>query len=178
MFAHRSGIGSFDNASVSNQHTHAVETMHQKGEDKPQRSEKREVEVVVKPRFQLTEEEEKEVGVVGWRSISDYIFISKGLIYVWCAAIAQCCFVAFQVTASFWLAFSVEDTDRNDIFVVEIYSLISLLSVVFVHLRAVFAVHLGLKASESFFSGFIDSIFNAPMLFFDSTPVGRILTRV
>ncbi|KAH6758066.1 multidrug resistance-associated protein 6 [Perilla frutescens var. hirtella] len=35
----------------------------------------------------------------------------------------------------------------------------------------------GLKASQSFFSGFTNSIFNAPMLFFDSTPVGRILTR-
>ncbi|GFQ06847.1 ABC transporter c family member 8 [Phtheirospermum japonicum] len=33
-----------------------------------------------------------------------------------------------------------------------------------------------LKASEAFFSAFISSIFNAPMIFFDSTPVGRILT--
>ncbi|GFP99454.1 leukotriene a-4 hydrolase homolog [Phtheirospermum japonicum] len=35
----------------------------------------------------------------------------------------------------------------------------------------------GLKASEAFFSAFISSIFNSPMIFFDSTPVGRILTR-
>nr|QVT92300.1 ABC transporter [Salvia miltiorrhiza] len=45
-------------------------------------------------------------------------------------------------------------------------------------LASLFAVLLGLKASQSFFSGFTNSIFNAPMLFFDSTPVGRILTRV
>ncbi|GAU27416.1 hypothetical protein TSUD_356520 [Trifolium subterraneum] len=36
---------------------------------------------------------------------------------------------------------------------------------------------LGLKASTAFFSSFTTAIFNAPMLFFDSTPVGRILTR-
>ncbi|GMP74650.1 hypothetical protein CsSME_00032015 [Camellia sinensis var. sinensis] len=35
---------------------------------------------------------------------------------------------------------------------------------------------LGLKASKAFFSDFTNSIFNAPMLFFDSTPVGQILT--
>ncbi|GFP82780.1 ABC transporter c family member 8 [Phtheirospermum japonicum] len=57
-------------------------------------------------------------------------------------------FVAFQATASFWLAFSVRNYKTS-----------------------------GLKASEAFFSGFISSIFNAPMIFFDSTPVGRILTR-
>ncbi|GFQ01426.1 ABC transporter c family member 8 [Phtheirospermum japonicum] len=34
----------------------------------------------------------------------------------------------------------------------------------------------GLKASEAFFSAFISSVFNDPMIFFDSTPVGRILT--
>ncbi|KAI9161801.1 hypothetical protein LWI28_020779 [Acer negundo] len=36
---------------------------------------------------------------------------------------------------------------------------------------------MGLKASKAFFSGFMNSIFKAPMIFFDSTPVGRILTR-
>ncbi|KAJ4877630.1 ABC transporter C family member 8 [Raphanus sativus] len=37
--------------------------------------------------------------------------------------------------------------------------------------------HLGLKASKDFFSGFTNAVFRAPMLFFDSTPVGCILTR-
>ncbi|TKY64390.1 ABC transporter C family member 8 [Spatholobus suberectus] len=34
-----------------------------------------------------------------------------------------------------------------------------------------------LTTSKAFFSAFTDAIFNAPMFFFDSTPVGRILTR-
>jgi len=47
-----------------------------------------------------------------------------------------------------------------------------------VFFRSFIIAHLGLKASKAFFSGLTDSIFRAPMLFFDSTPVGRILTRV
>ncbi|MBA0812243.1 hypothetical protein Gohar_026227, partial [Gossypium harknessii] len=42
---------------------------------------------------------------------------------------------------------------------------------------SIYSAHLGLKASKAFFYGFINSIFKAPMLFFDPTPVGRILTR-
>lgn len=60
---------------------------------------------------------------------------------------------------------------------VGIYTAISTLSAVFVYLRSFFGAHLGLRASKSFFSGFNNAIFKAPMLFFDSTPVGRILTR-
>lgn len=175
VFAHRSSLGSFDDTPGSNQHENNVSPM--KG-DKPKNNQESEVEIVIKPTFQLTEEEEKEVGVIGWKSILDYVFVSNGSIYACCAAIAQFGFVATQAAASFWLAFSVQNPQKSSLFVVKIYTMISSLSVVFVYFRSLFTVCLGLKASESFFSGFINSIFNAPMLFFDSTPVGRILTRV
>ncbi|KAH6790126.1 multidrug resistance-associated protein 6 [Perilla frutescens var. frutescens] len=174
VFAHRSTTGLFDDAG-SNHHEHNVEHKDQIKDDKPYSKE--EVEIVINPRFQLTEEEEKEVGVVGLKAFSDYVIISNGLIYACCSVTAQCGFVVSQAAASFWLAFSVQNPEKSNPYVIEIYTLISLLSVVFVHFRSVFAVRLGLQASDSFFSGFINSIFNAPMLFFDSTPVGRILTR-
>nr|QVT92331.1 ABC transporter [Salvia miltiorrhiza] len=173
--ANRSSIGLFDDTSGSNQHD--VECMNQMKGDKLCSNKESEVEIVIKPKFQLTEEEEKEAGVIGWKSISDYIFASNGSIYAFCAATAQFGFVATQAAASFWLAFSVQNPQKSSLFVVKIYTLISSLSVVFVYFRSLFTVCLGLKASESFFSDFINSVFNAPMLFFDSTPVGRILTR-
>lgn len=176
--AHRSSIGTFDDPSSSNKVEHNVEHINQmEVDEKTNSKEEKEGEIVMNPIIQLTEEEEKETGDVGWKAFSSYILISKGLIYACCSAIAQCGFVAFQASASFWLAFSVQNPEKNSFFVVGIYTLISLLSAVFVFFRSLFAVLLGLKASKSFFSGFTNSIFNAPMLFFDSTPVGRILTR-
>ncbi|XP_042048232.1 ABC transporter C family member 8-like isoform X2 [Salvia splendens] len=175
VLAHTSSIGSFDETYGSNQHEHRAEPANQIEEsvDKVERDGGN----VMNPKTQLTEEEEIEVGDVGWKAFSHYFLISKGLIFACCTAVAQCGFVAFQGAASFWLAFSVQNPEKSSVYVVGIYTLISLLSAVFVYFRALFAVLLGLKASKSFFSGFTNSIFNAPMLFFDSTPVGRILTR-
>uniref|UniRef100_A0A0A8Y002 ABC transmembrane type-1 domain-containing protein n=1 Tax=Arundo donax TaxID=35708 RepID=A0A0A8Y002_ARUDO len=50
-------------------------------------------------------------------------------------------------------------------------------SCLFAYIRSLLAAHFGLKASKEFFSGFMDSVFKAPMLFFDSTPTGRIMTQ-
>lgn len=126
---------------------------------------------------QLTQEEEKEAGDIGWKTFFDYVFVSKGTTYFWSSLISQFGFTALQATASFWLAFSIQNRKITSVVVVGIYALISSLSAVFIYLRTLFVIFLGLKASEAFFSGFTDSIFSASMLFFDSTPVGRILTR-
>nr|CAD1843167.1 unnamed protein product [Ananas comosus var. bracteatus] len=61
--------------------------------------------------------------------------------------------------------------------VVGVYAIMSTSSCIFAYIRSLLAAHLGLKASKAFFSGFMDSVFKAPMLFFDSTPTGRIVTR-
>ncbi|KAK4427310.1 ABC transporter C family member 8 [Sesamum alatum] len=178
VFAHKSAIESFDASSSSNKNEHQTQRVDQLDQNnKLYGKEERDGEIRTNKGIQLTEEEEKEVGDVGWKSFLDYIFISKGLAYFCFSTIAQFGFVVFQAAASFWLAFSIQNPKTSSVFIVGIYTLISLLSAVFVYLRALFAVLLGLKASEAFFSGFTNSIFNAPMLFFDSTPVGRILTR-
>ncbi|XP_011072489.1 ABC transporter C family member 8-like isoform X2 [Sesamum indicum] len=176
--AHKSTIESFDASSGSNQNEHPAQHVDQlKQDNKYYGKEEIDGEIRENKGIQLTKEEEKEVGDVGWKSFLDYIFISKGWAYFCSTTIAQLGFVAFQAAASFWLAFSIQNSKMSSIFVIGIYTLISLLSAVFVYLKALFAVLLGIKASTTFFSGFTNSIFNAPMLFFDSTPVGRILTR-
>lgn len=130
------------------------------------------------PGVQLTEEEEKEIGNVGWKPIFDYIIIPKGLLFLSLSILAQIGFVTLQAASSYWLAFAIQIPNISSGMLIGVYTIISTISAVFVYLRSYFSALLGLKASKSFFSTFINSIFNAPMLFFDSTPVGRILTRV
>ncbi|GKV36537.1 hypothetical protein SLEP1_g44658 [Rubroshorea leprosula] len=126
---------------------------------------------------QLTEEEEKEIGDVGWKPFMDYLHISKGSLLMLSGILAQSNFVVLQAAATYWLAFAIKIPKVTSSMLIGVYTGISTLSAVFVYLRALFAALLGLKASKAFFSGFTNSIFKASMLFFDSTPVGRILTR-
>jgi ABC-type multidrug transport system fused ATPase/permease subunit len=92
----------------------------------------------------------------------------------------QAFFVIFQVLSNFWLASEVDDDGANvsQWWLVGVYALLSVASGVFVHLRSQFCVLLGLKGSRAFFYGMTRAVLRAPMSFFDSTPTGRILSRV
>ncbi|KAI3944552.1 hypothetical protein MKW92_034951, partial [Papaver armeniacum] len=130
------------------------------------------------PGIQLTEEEERETGNVGWKPFYDYIIVSKGLLFLGSSVFSQILFCSFQIASTYWLAIAVSIPSVNNSMLVGVYAGISAVSTLFVYLRAYFAARLGLKASKAFFCGFTNSVFKAPMLFFDSTPIGRILTRV
>ncbi|KAI3806837.1 hypothetical protein L1987_22752 [Smallanthus sonchifolius] len=127
---------------------------------------------------QLTEEEEKETGNVGWKTFLDYVVISEGLWFLSLFVITNVGFLALQAAASYWLAFGIQVPEITTVMLICVYTLFSTTSIFFVYLRSLFATLMGLKASKSFFHKFTDSVFAAPMVFFDSTPVGRILTRV
>ncbi|XP_062014713.1 ABC transporter C family member 8-like [Rosa rugosa] len=129
------------------------------------------------PGVQLTEEEEKVIGDVGLKPFWDYIFVSKATLLLCLGTIAQIGFLGLQVASTYWLALAIQIPKITSGILIGVYTAVSTLSVVFVFLRSYFAALMGLKASRAFFCSFIDAIFKAPMLFFDSTPVGRILTR-
>ncbi|GJV26566.1 putative ABC-type xenobiotic transporter [Tanacetum coccineum] len=135
------------------------------------------IEEISKTSVQLTEEEEKPIGDVGWKPFLDYIVISKGHGFFFASVFSQIGFSALQAAASYWLAFAVKLPKYTSVTLIGVYALISTASAFFVSSRSLFTTLLGLKASKAFFSKFTESIFTAPMLFFDSTPVGRILTR-
>nr|XP_043614912.1 ABC transporter C family member 8-like [Erigeron canadensis] len=134
-------------------------------------------EEISKTSIQLTEEEEKPIGDFGWKPFFDYVVISQGGWYFCSSLLTQIGFSALQAAASYWLAFAVKIPDISSVMLIGVYALISTTSAVFVFMRSFSTTLLGLKASKAFFSKFTESIFGAPMMFFDSTPVGRILTR-
>ena len=127
---------------------------------------------------QLTEEEEREIGDVGWKPFLDYLLVSKGSLLLFLCIITKSGFIALQAASTYWLAIAIEMPKISNGMLIGVYAGLSTLSTGFIYLRSFFGARLGLKASKAFFAGFTNSIFKAPMLFFDSTPVGRILTRV
>ncbi|XP_024014830.1 ABC transporter C family member 8 isoform X2 [Eutrema salsugineum] len=129
------------------------------------------------PGVQLTQEEEKESGYVGLKPFLDYFRVSRGWFLLWLSVLGQVGFVVFQAASTYWLAYGIGIPKLTATMLIGVYSIISALSAGFVYMRSLTTAHLGLKASKAFFSGFTNAVFKAPMLFFDSTPVGRILTR-
>ncbi|XP_017979301.1 PREDICTED: ABC transporter C family member 8 isoform X1 [Theobroma cacao] len=136
-----------------------------------------EISVKGPPGVQLTQDEEKEIGDVGWKPFLDYVSVSKGSLHLSLSILTQSTFVILQTASTYWLAFAIQIPNMSSSMLIGVYTGIATLSAVFVYFRSYYAAHLGLKASKAFFSGLTNAIFKAPMLFFDSTPVGRILTR-
>ncbi|WJX92060.1 ATP-binding cassette sub- C member 8 [Trifolium repens] len=126
---------------------------------------------------QLTQQEEKVIGDVGWKSFWNYINYSKGSFMLFFIVLAQSVFLSLQTSSTYWLAIAIEIPKVTNVTLIGVYALISFSSAAFIYVRTYLTALLGLKASTAFFSSFTTAIFNAPMLFFDSTPVGRILTR-
>jgi len=127
---------------------------------------------------QLTEEEKRELGEAGLKPYKDYVSVSKGCFLLVLLILAQCAFVILQCLATYWLAIAIQSSQFSVVLVVGVYAVMAAASCLFAYIRSLLAAHFGLKASREFFSGLMDSLFRAPMLFFDSTPTGRIMTRV
>lgn len=130
------------------------------------------------PLTQLTQQEERETGDQGWGVYIEYIRVANGWLMFSLAFISQAIFVLGQMAANYWMATRVNDPRTTDRLLIGVYAGLSITSGIFVFLRSRFSVFLGLRASKNFFSLLVVRLFRAPMAFFDSTPMGRILSRV
>ena len=127
---------------------------------------------------QLVQDEEKESGDLGLKPYIDYITIAGGRLTIIGMILGQIAFSVAQLLSNIWLATEISNPDISSAYLISVYGIVSLLSVVFFFFRSALIVHLGLKASKSFFYGLMNAVMKAPMSFFDSTPSGRILNRV
>ncbi|KAK2664216.1 hypothetical protein Ddye_002790 [Dipteronia dyeriana] len=127
---------------------------------------------------QLIKKEERETGDVGLKPYMDYLSHKKGFLYFFMSNLAHLIFVVAQILQSLWIAANIQDRSSSRLKLVMVYSGIGLGTIFVLLIRSFLVAYLGIEASESIFSTLLTSLFRAPMAFYDSTPVGRILSRL
>nr|POE64122.1 abc transporter c family member 10 [Quercus suber] len=126
----------------------------------------------------LIKQEEREIGDTGFKPYKQYLNQNKGFLYFFIACLSQLIFVVSQILQNSWMAANVDNPRVSTLRLVRVYLLIGLAPILCILCRTLSTVALGLKSSKSLFSQLLDSLFRAPMSFYNSTPLGRILSRV
>lgn len=127
---------------------------------------------------QLIKKEEKETGDMGLKPYLLYLNQNKGLLYFSVGILFHIVFIAGQISQNSWMAANVQNPEVSMLKLISVYLVIAFSTTFFVFGRSLLVVVLGMQSSRSLFSQLLDSIFHAPMSFFDSTPLGRILSRI
>ncbi|VAI70575.1 unnamed protein product [Triticum turgidum subsp. durum] len=130
------------------------------------------------PADQLIKKEERETGDAGVKPYMLYLCQNKGLLYFSFCIISHIIFVAGQISQNSWMAANVQNPHVSTLKLISVYIIIGVCTVFFLLSRSLAVVVLGIQTSRSLFSQLLNSLFRAPMSFFDSTPLGRVLSRV
>ncbi|SCV70702.1 BQ2448_3464 [Microbotryum intermedium] len=138
----------------------------------------------------LMQEEERAIGAVDGGVYMAFLRAAKGAITVPLLILSLALAQGAQVLGSYWLvwwqekavadmfiALFISHFRTNNGFYMGIYALLGILQAVFSFLMGLASVFIGYNASRSLHRGAIQGVMHAPMSFFDTTPLGRIMNR-
>lgn len=129
----------------------------------------------------LIKEEERETGRISLNVYKLYCTEAYGWWGVVAVLLLSLMWQATQMSSDYWLAYETSAkraTSFNPSLFIQVYGIIAVVGLVVVLIRILFFTILGLKTCQIFFKQILHSILHAPMSFFDTTPSGRILSRV
>lgn len=129
----------------------------------------------------LIKAEERETGQVSLKVYKTYITEAWGWWGVIAILSVSLVWQGSLMASDYWLASSTSATNSssfNPSLFIEVYVIIAVVSVILVTGRAFLVTYWGLETAQIFFKQILNSILHAPMSFFDTTPSGRILSRV
>ena len=131
----------------------------------------------------LVEEEEMEIGKVGFKTYRDYIKVFNiplFVVYLFTMFVIR---TSLEAASQIWLsrwstAVGTNTSTVHPIIGLSIYAGFSLSSSVFIGVACFFVTIGCYNASKKLHDGFLFSLLRSPMSFFDTTPMGRILNRL
>ncbi|KAH7687320.1 Xenobiotic-transporting ATPase protein [Dioscorea alata] len=132
---------------------------------------------------QDVQDEERERGSIGKEVYWSYLTAVGGGGLVVIIVTAECLVQVLQVGSDYWMAWASPSTTATNTtvemsFLFLVYMFLCLGGSICVLLRAMLVAITGLLTSQKHFEDMLNSIFHAPMSFFDSKPTERILDRV
>ena len=129
----------------------------------------------------LVTKEERSIGAVKWRVYKKYIQSGGGwskFMFVYFGFILS---ALNSLATNSWVSLWTSDAPDYDLnpqgFYLGIYAVLAVSLGVFTFIRAIALVRFGVSASETLHQNLVKSVLKAPQSFFDTTPIGRILSR-
>lgn len=129
----------------------------------------------------LIKQEERETGVVSWNVLMRY---KNALGGTWVVMILFMCYVlseVLRVSSSTWLSYWTDESSHSNthgpLFYNAIYSLLSFGQVLVSLANSFWLITSSLHAARRLHNAMLNSILRAPMVFFQTNPLGRIINR-
>jgi len=132
---------------------------------------------VLKPQKLMTEEA-RAAGHVGWDVYKAWFKAAGGIYIPFVIFIVFTADAGTGVISTWWLTYwSDSGSGKSQYYYLGMYALINLGVAIVNLIRSLFLAFIALKASKSMFRDMLGSVMTAPMSFFDTTPVGRLVNR-
>ena len=129
---------------------------------------------------ELIQKEERNVGAVGLKVYLGYIKNGGGYMLFAFDVFLFALSTFFLVFSSTWIALWTDDADyeqNSEAFYLVGYALLAIVLALTTYMRTALIMYIGVLASKSLHKKVLESILHAPMSFFDTTPLGRVLSR-
>ncbi|XP_028090867.1 ABC transporter C family member 12-like isoform X4 [Camellia sinensis] len=128
----------------------------------------------------LIKQEERETGVVNWKVLKRYKDALGGL---WVVMILFMCYIlteVLRVLSSTWLSVWTKQSSRSSFgpgFFILIYALMSFGQVIVTLTNSFWLITSSLNAARKLHDTMLQSVLRAPMVFFHTNPIGRLINR-
>jgi ABC-type multidrug transport system fused ATPase/permease subunit len=127
----------------------------------------------------IIRKEERETGNVSFKVWRTYVMANGGLLYFVSLCLTLLLSLGSRTMTDIWLSFwaneSISSFTRDQY--IGVYFGLGLSQAVFYHIVGYVYAHGGVRASQNIYKRAINNIIHAPISFFDSNPIGRILNR-